>query len=702
MRTHKQSTCPPDAMPPVIERDDIVLLWLLRLMVPLGGHKFQLREKDFRDDPLAEALGFGRYLCGEQSARYDLAEVRNELFAIWKTAEEHKCSFQQKDCELRANVDALCTMLGLSNTEADILHFSVMARINGFLETGVCLHGTQTANSLEKLFSICLDLPRHEVRKALLPTGTLSMSGLLWLDMGGTYDFSGKVELLKGLVDELHIHHDDPGNILRNIIYPSHSPKLQESNFPQLKHEVDLLTDYLATSAIDGRKGINVLLHGVPGSGKTEFVRMLAKRCGLDLYEVASGNRLDAPLDAELRFRAYRLGQTLCERRPRAAILFDEVEDVFCEPQSSQVQEGNSSGKKGWINHILEENPVPAFWVTNSIEIMDGAYLRRFDFVLELNAPPRSVREKVLSEYLAELPVSATWKRLMADHEALVPAVVERAAKVVTNMKQPLSQAAAERALEQIMGNTVEAMGYRRPNKPATKLATCYRLENLNVDQDVEMLCNGLAQHRQGRICLFGPPGTGKTAFGRYVAEILDLPLLAKRASDIIAPYVGMTERNMAKMFRQAREENAVLMLDEADTFLQDRKNAHQSWEISAVNEMLTQMDSYEGVFIASTNFMSSLDAASLRRFDIKLKFDYLRPGQAWAMFLDLAQQQGVTACESVKPRLQRLHAITPGDFAAVSRKLRLVKANTPDTLANMIESECLVKPDCTKRAIGF
>lgn len=91
---------------------------------------------------------------------------------------------------------------------------------------------------------------------------------------------------------------------------------------------------------------------------------------------------------------------------------------------------------------------------------------------------------------------------------------------------------------------------------------------------------------------------------------------------------IGVAEKNMAKMFQDAANEGAVLLLDEADTFLQDRKGAQRSWEISAVNEMLTQMESFEGIFIASTNLMSSLDEAALRRFDLKMRFDYLKDGR--------------------------------------------------------------------------
>ncbi|SFV60837.1 ATPase, AAA family [hydrothermal vent metagenome] len=90
--------------------------------------------------------------------------------------------------------------------------------------------------------------------------------------------------------------------------------------------------------------------------------------------------------------------------------------------------------------------------------------------------------------------------------------------------------------------------------------------------------------------------------------------------------WVGGTEKNIANAFREAKEEKAVLVFDEVDSFLADRTGAKQSWEVTQVNEMLVQMENFDGIFIATTNLMDNLDRASLRRFDLKLEFSYLKP----------------------------------------------------------------------------
>lgn len=72
--------------------------------------------------------------------------------------------------------------------------------------------------------------------------------------------------------------------------------------------------------------------------------------------------------------------------------------------------------------------------------------------------------------------------------------------------------------------------------------------------------------------------------------------------------------------------DDSVLLLDEADSFLRDRTSAQRSWEVTQVNELLTQMERFEGLFICSNNLIDRLDSASIRRFDFKIMLSYLKP----------------------------------------------------------------------------
>jgi SpoVK/Ycf46/Vps4 family AAA+-type ATPase len=252
------------------------------------------------------------------------------------------------------------------------------------------------------------------------------------------------------------------------------------------------------------------------------------------------------------------------------------------------------------------------------------------------------------------------------------------------------------------MNNTLDALGHERLATPQEAPALDYRLDLLNADCDLAKLQEGLRRVGEARLCLYGPPGTGKTAFGRHLARELDRPLLVRRASDILSPYVGVAERNIARMFAQAEDQGAVLLLDEADSLLRDRQGAQRSWEVTQVNEMLTQMETFRGVFIASTNLMDSLDAASMRRFDARIRLGYLGPQQAWEMFVGLAAALGLCADPGLRSRLDRLTVLTPGDFASVARQCRLAAPADAADLLGRLRDLCGSKHEPVRRSIGF
>jgi len=127
-----------------------------------------------------------------------------------------------------------------------------------------------------------------------------------------------------------------------------------------------------------------------------------------------------------------------------------------------------------------------------------------------------------------------------------------------------------------------------------------------------------------------GSPGTGKSLYARHLASRLDKPLVQRHTSDLLSMWVGGTERNIAAMFEQAEGEAAVPLLNEADSFLQDRRGAARQWEVSQVNELLTRLESFKGLFVCATNLFEHLDPAVLRRFDLKVRLDHLDAGQAW------------------------------------------------------------------------
>ena len=192
---------------------------------------------------------------------------------------------------------------------------------------------------------------------------------------------------------------------------------------------------------------------------------------------------------------------------------------------------------------------------------------------------------------------------------------------------------------------------------------------------------------------------------GEYIAEHLGQPLIIKQASDLVSKYVGETEQNMAAMFKEATEEKAVLLLDEADSFLMDRRGAHRTYEVTEVNEMLQQMERHHGVFICTTNLLDRIDQAALRRFTFKIKFMPLKPEQREQMFITEALGgKADLMTPDVRRRLSKLEQLAPGDFAAVKRQTDILAAEfSVEEFLEQLEAEHRIKPEVREqRGIGF
>jgi len=174
----------------------------------------------------------------------------------------------------------------------------------------------------------------------------------------------------------------------------------------------------------------------------------------------------------------------------------------------------------------------------------------------------------------------------------------------------------------------------------------------------------------------------------------MEMEVRLRRASDLLSMFVGGTEANIARAFAQAQAAGELLIFDEADSFLQDRRGAYRSWEVTAVNEMLTWMESHPLPFACTTNLMDAVDLAAMRRFTFKLRFEHLDPPRVRAAF---ERFFGVDWPQVVPLPAQ----LAPGDFAVVAQRARIEGVDDQVKLANMLVEECRHKPG-RSRGMGF
>lgn len=131
---------------------------------------------------------------------------------------------------------------------------------------------------------------------------------------------------------------------------------------------------------------------------------------------------------------------------------------------------------------------------------------------------------------------------------------------------------------------------------------------------------------------LYGPSGTGKTTFGRYVACKMGLPFYYLNFSRVMDSYLGQTQRNVSVVFDYVRSVPCVFMLDELDAISvrRGRSGGGATGELNRVTiTIMQELDKCNGnmVLIGATNRLDVLDEAILRRFS--LHHEVTRPQSA-------------------------------------------------------------------------
>lgn len=682
------------------EVSPLVRLWILRILINLSGHGEFISVHGFSNDSLAKALGLGRWVDDDLepfSSRAALVELRQML----QNAERAASKFRLPSL-LSKNIERLSDLVGLSSTDCRILAFAVGLHNERMIDDSADCLGQLSSLKVIHALSVILDIPEKDVRNAFRAEAVLARSGLLQVDRSGVGTLRGKLNLLSdGFADRLAASEADPVSLMQGTISAVQSGHLSKADYGHVQDSLDILVPYLEFATTTGRRGVNILIHGAPGTGKSQLARVLAKELDCELFEVASEDEDGDPIQGRNRLRAFRAGQYFLAQR-RALILFDEAEDVFNDADTFLGGRSTAQIHKAWLNRALEDSPIPTLWLSNAIEGMDPAFIRRFDMVFELPVPPMLHRENIIRQVCGDLVDEDSTRRL-TKIEVLAPAVVSRASSVVRAIASRLNNDQRVKALEHLIDNTLEAQGHSGVQRYTSHdLLEVYDPAFIRTDANLEQVATALKHARAGRLCLYGPPGTGKTAYGRWLADQLNVPLLVQRASDLLSMWLGETEKNLARAFRKAEKEGAVLLIDEVDSFLQDRRGASKGWEVTGVNEMLTQMESFSGLFIATTNLISGLDQAALRRFDLKVKFDYLLPTQSLELLHRYCSCLGLgepeDACQQAMLYLQNL---TPGDFATATRQHRFRPITSAVQLVETLRAECMFK-ESAPPAIGF
>lgn len=595
------------------------------------------------------------------------------------------------------NLSAIAALLDFDETDRALLAFVVALHTSPTFREVAEAFGGVSVDGAVALVAAGVALPAAQMRRALRE-GRAVRSGLVEVGADATRDFADRLSPKDGLVDLVLTPGLDRDAVIARFLPVAPPSALRWSDVATVSNDVALVRELLRSALRARTQGVNVLLYGPTGTGKTECARLLAAEIGAALHVAAAGDASGEGLSASERVSSLLLGQRLL-RSGNALMLFDELEDLFGWDLSGSFKRvprvfrgragGSATLSKAWFNQFLEENPVPTIWISNEVRDVDPAFLRRFAFAVEFRAPGSAQRARVLGRHLGPTDaVSAAEVDAIAARYALPPATL-RTAVVAARLIAP--DGAADRArVERVLAPMERLLCGSRAGAPLDFDPATFRLDAIQCPVDLDTLVTRLADWRPDEgpgitLCLHGPPGTGKSEFVRYLAHRMGRPVVHRRVSDLQSKWVGETEKAIAAAFIEAENDGAVLLFDEADSFLRDRRSANHSWEVTQVNEFLQRLECFRGVAACTTNLVEDLDPAAVRRFVFKLAFAYLSTAQALVLFDALLAPLAGTALDERARRalgaeLGRVGALTPGDFAAVRRRFRALHATPTPT----------------------
>ena len=643
------------------------------------------------------------------------------LAVLGATAEWLGRSLQRESTLVQKNIDSLAGLLQLNPAERALLLYGTLARYQRDLRGLLVEFKVSNAQEAYAAIASVARVSETDVAEALRAGSRLERIGMVenLISEHNITDLADLMKVSEQLPPVLMRKYEGPSDLMAVFTRPAKRSELTPTDFDFVGVDQKVMTALLANAVARKEPGVNVLLYGPPGTGKTELAKVAAQSAGLELYEVEYADRDGNSLSGRDRYRSLQISQVFLKGGSKVALLFDEVEDVFPPVSTDAAQlmarmdtgdgaalTGSVSGK-AWVNQILETNPVPVIWVTNRIEQIDPAFRRRFQYHLELKSPPPGARELLVARALAGVDVEDGFAAKLAERKGLTPAQIRTAVKFAKLASSPDDGHGLQSLIERQLVNADKALGNTGAERGARRVVTTYELGLVNTESKFEVpkIVEALRRKSHGTLCFHGPPGTGKTALAEHIAHALQRSLMIRQASDIMSKYVGETEQNMAKMFEEAQTENAVLLLDEADSFLRSRRLAERNYEVSEVNEMLQGMERFAGVFICTTNLFQELDEAALRRFTFKVRFLPLTPPQRERMFVVEALGGDAAALTREQAsRLAQLGSLTPGDFASVKRQIDVLgEPFAPDEFLSQLEAEHRVKPEVRQqRGMGF
>ena len=280
-------------------------------------------------------------------------------------------------------------------------------------------------------------------------------------------------QLFARFTDESRSHGWDASRLLPE----ASSTTITLEEVPHLQAVHQLNSALLANSAARKLEGTHFLFHGVSGSGKTSYARLLAQDANLGLYEIAPTSTVNGNIRPYNRVELLMVAIRVLEAQAGSVILFDDAEDFFGSIFNGDSDTPDGAGR-AWLHQLLETSTVPILWIAQSIKNVPSSALRRFTRIQEITVPPQTVRLRQVRRHLLSIGLDQTSESLETDLTALAPGALVRVIRNV-EIAEPCDEKQATLWLEHEVSALRRIPDARILDSTETKLH--FKPEYLNI-----------------------------------------------------------------------------------------------------------------------------------------------------------------------------------------------------------------------------
>lgn len=302
---------------------------LLVLRLHLGNGSSERLASALSDDPhLGNWLLKLDYNKHEPNSAVDVARYRVLL-------QELERNFRER-CFYPPSIDRIGQRFGLTHLERKLLWFGILQSDFRPLRDTISAFDNEVTRHMDaaRLIERMIDVDAAEVTQALLPNSRLVETGLI-SQSSGAFGLNDFLDVPYRVAVTLRDPDADDASLLRAFLTPAKTTALSIADYPHIADSYGHLVSYLRSALEAHTKGVNVLLHGIPGAGKTEFAAVLTAELGVPAFAVPDDVQATAlSLEPNGRLASYRMTQALLTQSPRAVIVFDDVEDGLLSMES--------------------------------------------------------------------------------------------------------------------------------------------------------------------------------------------------------------------------------------------------------------------------------------------------------------------------------------------------------------------------------